>query len=350
MKSRMTFAPLALVVFMLVAVQPAFAAVGPANDDFANAQVLTGANGTTSGTNVDATGETGEPANHAAECCDPDLGDASVWYKWTAPSSGVFAFDTFVTDELLGGIEDGTVLGVYTGSAVNALTEVNSNQGFNDDYGGRVLRQPRGLLGDCHDRLLHRRERVLRTFSDRDQGAFTLNWASATRPANDNFASATTITGATWDPALPDQLRRVAGDGRVDCARSWRRSRWRIDLVLVDGAEHRRFLVHRVVDLALRRRVLWPQQLHTRICRLHGEPRFVERGRLRRQRRPASPSGQPAGLHTSSEPAAAVATKAASTGAAWARSPSTGRATHSSDHIHRLDQPGEAHGVVLLQW
>ncbi len=53
---------------------PTLALAAPANDDFANAEVLTGTTDSASGTNVDATKETGEPDH------DGNTGGASVWY------------------------------------------------------------------------------------------------------------------------------------------------------------------------------------------------------------------------------------------------------------------------------
>ena len=49
----------------------------PANNDFADAQALAGADATATGTNVDATKESGEP-DLAGE-----VGGKSVWYSWT---------------------------------------------------------------------------------------------------------------------------------------------------------------------------------------------------------------------------------------------------------------------------
>lgn len=89
-------------------------AAAPANDNFAGAQVLSGAAGSASGSNVGATKETGEP-NHAG-----NAGGASIWYRWTAPLSGTATFDT-------SGSSFDTLLAIYTGSAVNALTTIASN-------------------------------------------------------------------------------------------------------------------------------------------------------------------------------------------------------------------------------
>lgn len=96
-------------------------AAGVANDNFASAQTITGANGSVTGTNVGATKESGEPS-HAG-----NLGGHSIWYRWTAPASGIFTFDT-------NGSSFDTLLGIYTGAAVGQLTEVVSN----DDAGTGV--------------------------------------------------------------------------------------------------------------------------------------------------------------------------------------------------------------------
>jgi subtilisin len=93
-----------------------------ANDNFASARELAGA--TTNGNNQDATKEPGEP-NHAGED-----GGKSVWYKWTPRTSGTTTIDT-------AGSNFDTLLGVYTGSAVDGLTEVASND--DEDNANNVL-------------------------------------------------------------------------------------------------------------------------------------------------------------------------------------------------------------------
>ena len=92
----------------------------PLNDPFAWSIVMRGAGGTTTGSNVNATKETGEPDHWPA-----NAGGASVWWVWTAPSTGSVTVSTF-------GSTFDTVLAVYTGSAVNALTLIAAN----DDAGG----------------------------------------------------------------------------------------------------------------------------------------------------------------------------------------------------------------------
>ena len=87
---------------------------GP-NDDFFAAGVLAGQSGSAGGANGEATGEIGEP-DHAGS----SIPLASVWWRWTPAVSGVALIDTC-------GSDFDTTLAVYTGSAVDALTEVASN-------------------------------------------------------------------------------------------------------------------------------------------------------------------------------------------------------------------------------
>ena len=108
-----------------VSAQPFTVTSGPANDQFAGAQVLDGHTAIVAGQNVAATKEAGEP-DHAG-----DPGGRSVWYRWTAPSSGTWALDT-------AGSSFDTTLAVYTGSAVNALTPIASNDDARWDRSSRL--------------------------------------------------------------------------------------------------------------------------------------------------------------------------------------------------------------------
>ncbi len=99
-----------------------FSNVAPPNDNFVSAQGLgSAASGTVNGANAGATLESGEPS----------LGGQSVWYAWTAPSSGDYNFNTF-------GSNFNTELGVYTGSAVNALTTVGADDDADSTYQSSV--------------------------------------------------------------------------------------------------------------------------------------------------------------------------------------------------------------------
>ena len=90
----------------------------PENDSFASRIALDSISGQAAGNNLNATSEAGEPL-HA------DLpGGASVWWQWTAPETGEVSFDTF-------GSDFDTILAVYSGQSLAALTPIAAN----DDYG-----------------------------------------------------------------------------------------------------------------------------------------------------------------------------------------------------------------------
>jgi hypothetical protein len=113
--------------------------LGPANDNFEHAQVLSGQNAGAEGTTAGATRqEPDEPDHYVTNPPDSDLwvGDHSVWYRWTAPNSGPTTIDT-CTGEI------DSILAVYTGSQLNALTRVADNNNdpacaTADPYGSKV--------------------------------------------------------------------------------------------------------------------------------------------------------------------------------------------------------------------
>ena len=99
------------------------------NDLFAGALELDGNAGVVSDNNIGATKEFGEP-NHAG-----NAGGASVWYSFTALSSGPV---TIYTDDGFGGTALDTLLAVYTGSSVDALTEQASDDDANGGLNSEV--------------------------------------------------------------------------------------------------------------------------------------------------------------------------------------------------------------------
>lgn len=109
---RLVAATFATCAVMAMGAGPA-AAAPPANDNFANATTLAPVTSVSiSGTNSEATLETGEPT-----CC---FTQKTVWFRWTAPKTGNYRI------ELCGSNFD-TYLKVFTGTAVNALSEVKEN-------------------------------------------------------------------------------------------------------------------------------------------------------------------------------------------------------------------------------
>ncbi len=87
--------------------------VPPSNDNFANRIPLSGNAATTSGSNVFATIENGEP--NPASWSSPQ----SVWWTWTAPTNGLAFVDVtnYVGEQ---------VLTIYTGNSLTQLTVVAS--------------------------------------------------------------------------------------------------------------------------------------------------------------------------------------------------------------------------------
>ena len=156
------------------------AGVGPANDNFASAQILTGNSVTVTGSNVGATKQAGEP-NIAG-----NVGGASVWFNWTATSSGLVNVNTY-------GSSFDTLLGVYTGTSVSSLTLVASN----DDAGGTL--QSAVSFSAVSGTTYHLA--VDGYNAGRGAGPATgsvkLTLATVAAPANDNFASAQVLTGTS---------------------------------------------------------------------------------------------------------------------------------------------------------
>ena len=96
------------------------------NDNFIGAQVIAISGGT-----VQVTGSNSYEKAATFEAGEAFITDTagghSVWWRWTAPSDGAMTIDT------RGSLFD-TVLGVYTGSAVNALTQVVANDDESSPY------------------------------------------------------------------------------------------------------------------------------------------------------------------------------------------------------------------------
>ncbi|PYI85352.1 MAG: hypothetical protein DME26_11240 [Verrucomicrobia bacterium] len=115
-----------------------------ANDNFADAEDVTGLNGGLFGSVTNdlssATAEAGEPSHAGFPA------NATVWYRWTAPENGEVQLDTLSSSN---GVD--TVLAVYTGNALGTLRQVAANDDvfpltqFNTRFGfpGFLFRAPR---------------------------------------------------------------------------------------------------------------------------------------------------------------------------------------------------------------
>ncbi len=78
---------------------------------------ITGTSGSLVGTNVGATGQTGEPTTFGGGSLN------TMWYSWTAPANGTLTVETCSNTQT----DFDTTLKTYTGAAVNALTTIASN-------------------------------------------------------------------------------------------------------------------------------------------------------------------------------------------------------------------------------
>jgi alpha-tubulin suppressor-like RCC1 family protein len=100
----------------------------PANDAFANATAISGISAQVIGHNINASKEAGEPDFvYTDGSGKTSAGGRSVWWKWTAPADG----QVFLTT---GGTAFDTLLAVYTGTAINALTLVASDDDPDGTY------------------------------------------------------------------------------------------------------------------------------------------------------------------------------------------------------------------------
>ncbi|MFL6332145.1 MAG: carboxypeptidase regulatory-like domain-containing protein [Pyrinomonadaceae bacterium] len=143
----------------------------PVNDSFAKATTLSNGSGNFSGSNSGATKEAGEP-NHAGFA-----GGKSVWFTWTATSSGRAQFTAASTSF-------NTLLAAYTGSAVDALTPVKSNAS------GRSTTIDFPVAAGVS-------YKIAVDAAGGTGGSYTLGWQFNFAPSNDSFAKPFVISNAT---------------------------------------------------------------------------------------------------------------------------------------------------------
>jgi hypothetical protein len=175
---RLPVVAVAALLFVLVAPGSASAAPPP-NDNFANAETITDRFGWVEGDNTEATKEPGEP-DHAG-----NPGGASVWYSWTAPSSGRATLTLCYA-------EFDSLLAVYVGDDVTQLQQVAADDNGCGDQSWLTFAASAGVT-----------YRIAVDGADGAIGYFELGWGIG--PANDDFAAAN---------ELPGDSGQVAGDNR----------------------------------------------------------------------------------------------------------------------------------------
>jgi prepilin-type N-terminal cleavage/methylation domain-containing protein len=172
----------------------------PANDDFRNAQVISGASGATTGTLVGATTQDSStpaeepasaPGSYDSNFDESKNPDASVWYLWTAPHDGIYNFDTNGSPAPFDGSTSESVplIGIL---ALNGITDWGNQVGnwqlyaaaWNGGDGGTATTF--GATGGQSYLI-----RISNATLDFDgvtpmaaiHGAFHLNWSEDLRPA-----------------------------------------------------------------------------------------------------------------------------------------------------------------------
>ena len=99
------------------------------NDNFACRQVISGSNPTNLTSNLGATREAGEPLHGGSS------GSNSLWYSWTAPSSGSAVIEA-QTEPLFAA----PVLAVYTGNSLTSLSNIAFNFGAFNGFGSPLYK------------------------------------------------------------------------------------------------------------------------------------------------------------------------------------------------------------------
>ncbi|HEX8054625.1 MAG TPA: hypothetical protein VF517_16685, partial [Thermoleophilaceae bacterium] len=140
----------------------------PANDDFAEAAVLSGSEAGTSGTTVDATRE---------RC---DYPSETVWYRWTAPHTGGVILDT-------AGSETPVRVDVHTGDSACSLED--ASPALLSDGGTTERVSFRAVASTTYRIAVH-------PLWDRT-GPFQLDLRLHAPPPNDAFADAIELTGSS---------------------------------------------------------------------------------------------------------------------------------------------------------
>ena len=186
---------------------PTAASAAPANDDFAAAQDLgSSLPVTVSGSNFGATLEVGEPSV-------PEAAGHSVWFSWQAVETGPVTVDTCGSDR-------DTVIAVYRGTSVGALTRIANgagNQGLQPFcWGSKVVFE--AVAGSTYAISVDGK-----TAAPEAEGAFSLSVGRSIPPANDSFSQAEPLSldadvyewgdnrGATKEVGEPDHRGEPGG-------------------------------------------------------------------------------------------------------------------------------------------
>ena len=160
---------------LLICLSSGLAWAQPANDSFSTPLDLIGPGGQLSGDNRGASLEPGEDMHADA------IGGRSVWFRWTAPQRGLVTFYSL-------GSDFDTLLAVYVGDAVDALTLIVDNDDTPESSQSRLQFQTEA----------GREYRIALDGWNLRQGNWLLTWAltpTPAGPANDLFANRIALEG-----------------------------------------------------------------------------------------------------------------------------------------------------------
>ena len=148
------------------------------NDDFADAQLLTGLSGSIQATNRYAFTEWEEPRGFFG---DNLIYGSSLWYRWVAPQSGWITFD------LTSGTTFDSLLIAYTGELLQRLEAVAGN----DNYGARTASRMsfEAVSGMAYSVVVATKDELDLAVT----GRFTMRWYPTPPP---------TFTGVGFTPAI----------------------------------------------------------------------------------------------------------------------------------------------------
>lgn len=149
----------------------------PPNDDFADRTVLHDFPVLAAGSNVNASIEGRSDGSQAGI-----PGGQRVWWEWTSPINGIVAIST-------SGSSFNTTLGVFTGTTLDSLTEIQSNDNYSNQPGADQTSQVTfsAAAGTAYAIA------VDGYFSE--SGTIRLSIFPGTPPANDNFANRFPLSG-----------------------------------------------------------------------------------------------------------------------------------------------------------
>ena len=154
----------------------------PANDDYAYAAAIGGESGTVSGTSQGATSEPEELMGGSDPETPVEVNGwaASVWYRWTAPSTGDFEFSTNRTSQ---------VVAAFVGDSVADARMVSGVPARGGDFGEAIVFPA--------TEGVEYRIAVATASAYWSGNEFELSWGSGERanPRNDDFADASRASG-----------------------------------------------------------------------------------------------------------------------------------------------------------